>query len=97
MTFLSFGRTEEETLQIYSGCPPDGNLLHISVGVQTAEEKVDAEICEEDAAEPDDGQPCHTVAAPSLHGACMEESGIYQPGNQRPCLFGIPAPISAPR
>jgi len=65
--------------------------------VQTAQEKVDSKIGEEDANEPDDGQPCHATAAPPLHVTGMEESGIYQPGNQRPGLLGVPAPISAPR
>ena len=73
------------------------NLLCISVGVQTTEEKVDAEIGEEDANEPDDGQPGHAVAVPPFNSTGMEESGIDKPGNQRPCLLGIPAPISAPR
>jgi hypothetical protein len=60
-----------------------GNGIQLlCVGVQSAKEKIDAEIGEEDAAEPDDGQPCYAAAAPSLHGTGMEESGIYQPGNQ---------------
>ena len=59
-------------------------------------QKIDPEICEQDGDKTDYGKISNAFAVPSTHQPGMQKGGIDEPGNQRPGLFGIPAPVTAP-
>ena len=67
------------------------------VGMHAAEEVVDAEIGEENGEEGYEHEEVIGAWLPEGGDAlCMERHGIYHEGDERPCLFGVPAPIGAP-
>src|SRR5438445_13847188 len=45
----------------------------------------------------DYGEVRRASAAPAVGDPRMQETGVGQPGDQRPDLLGIPAPVTAPR
>ena len=57
---------------------------------------VDSKVCEENAAKPDDGKDGHTLSPPASYVSRMQKNCIYKPGDKRPRLFGVPAPVKAP-
>ena len=57
---------------------------------------VDSKVCEQDTGEPDDGKDGHTLSPPASYVSRMQQNCIYKPGDKRPCLFGVPAPVRAP-
>ncbi len=64
--------------------------------MQTSKQEVDSEIGEKNRSNADNRQPGNTAARPSPGKAGMEGQGIDKPGNDRPGLLGIPAPVGTP-
>src|SRR5450631_432229 len=72
------------------------DLLPATVAVQPRQEQVDAQVAEDGGGKADDRKPGGTLADPAAGEAGMQEGGIYEPDDQRPGLFRVPAPVGAP-
>src|SRR5580704_3514250 len=72
------------------------DLAHAGVGVQAGHPEVDADHVEQQAAEADQLDEGGASAAPSAGGAGVEVAGVDDPGDERPGLLGVPAPVPAP-
>ena len=70
--------------------------LFYGITVQSAQQKVDTKVREENTAKPQHRQPCHPVASPALDGSGMQQGRVNEPGDERPGLLGVPAPVGAP-
>ena len=65
--------------------------------MQTFEEEVDDRVVEDHGREADNRQPRRTVATPPARRAGVNVAGEERPDNEGPDLFGVPAPVAAPR
>ena len=57
---------------------------------------VDAEIGKHHSTESENRQVGYLFPVPPPHHACVQQRGIYKPGDQGPGLFGVPGPVAAP-
>ena len=57
---------------------------------------INPEICKENCCKSDYGEIGNALSMPAPHHAGMQQGRVDKPGNQRPGLFGIPAPVTAP-
>src|SRR5215469_15795082 len=71
-------------------------LAHAGVGVQTADPDVDPDDVEQQAAEADQLDVARPAAPPAGRGPGVQEHRVDNPGDERPRLLGIPAPVAAP-
>src|SRR4029453_8986657 len=75
--------------------PGAGGLL-AAVAVEADDDGVDRVEVEQQGGQADDRQPGGAAAPPAGGGAGMEVGGEHRPGDERPGLLGIPAPVAAP-
>lgn len=75
-----------------------GGIGFSGVGMESAEEKIDTEIGEENGEKRQQAIDMeHARATEEGQRACVKRSGIDEKRHQRPDLFGIPAPVASPR
>ena len=87
-------RGEEAPLRGVVIRSPD--LRGAPVAVKPRKDQVDTEIAEKRCAETNDRQQCRLLSFPSLGNPCVEIGGVDEPDDKRPCLLGVPAPVSSP-
>ena len=83
---VSFARTTQ---------PATG--LEARVGVQALEEDVHDREVKHDRTEAHHGENRRTRATPSARCTCVDVAGVDRPDDEGPNLFGVPAPVAAPR
>src|SRR5690554_5313390 len=70
--------------------------LQAAVRVQTLEEQVHDRVVEHHGRESDDGEPGRTRTPPAAGRPCVDVPGVDHPDDERPHLFGVPAPVATP-
>src|SRR5471030_2686967 len=67
------------------------------IRVQSLEEQIHDREVEQHGGEADDGEPGRARAAPSSGRPRVDVAGEGHPDDEGPDLFGVPAPVAAPR
>src|ERR1700722_3074576 len=75
---------------------PAADLAHAGVGGQAGHPEVDPDDVEQQAAEADQLDEGGAPAAPAASSAGVQVAGVDDPGDERPGLLGVPAPVPAP-
>src|SRR5579872_464342 len=67
-----------------------------SISMQSGKQVRDTKECKHHDPESQDCEVSGTASPPATSDAHVEISGINQPGNRRPRLFGVPVPVGTP-
>ena len=71
-------------------------LLGSCIAVKSGKQVVDPEVSENDRDEADNGQDGRALSPPVPGDPGMEKNGVHEPGDQRPGLLRVPAPVGTP-
>src|SRR5215831_14298167 len=71
-------------------------LVDAGVAVQAGNPEVDADQVEHEAGESDELDVGRLAAPPAGRGPGVQVPGVHHPGDERPRLLGVPAPVPAP-
>src|SRR5579862_407271 len=66
------------------------------ISVQSRKQVRHSEESEHHNRKSEDGEVSRTASTPTARDAHVQVSGIHQPRNRRPRLFGVPVPVRAP-
>lgn len=69
-------------------------LLHLPVTVESRKEEIDPKIGKDNRDKAEHRDHRYLVSLPPAHKPCVEVEGVEKPGNERPCLFRVPAPVN---